>query len=109
MRYLAPLAWAALIWRLTTPPQPTVFDNSLLQYLLTATSHFVFFGIQATLLCLARFPPRNALLITSLYGAVIEGFQLDIAGRSADPVDWVLDTLGALAFLYLLKRVKSAL
>jgi VanZ family protein len=42
--------------------------------------------------------------MTSLYGLLIELVQRGIPGRSADPVDWLLDTTGALVFLFVFRK-----
>jgi VanZ family protein len=49
---------------------------------------------------LAGCTPRGALLLAvalaSFYGATDEFHQSFVPGRTADPLDWVADTLGAL-------------
>ncbi len=77
-------------------------------------AHFAFFGLQAVFLNLTLSHRPLAinpwpLAVTSLYGAIIEFRQLMVPGRSADPLDWVLDTLGAIAFLFILKKLQSRL
>lgn len=104
------LAWALLIWRLTTTAQIVVTDDSWLQNILMMGAHFTFFGIQAVLLSSAL-PPSiwhlaSSISAVSLYGALVEFRQLSVPGRSADPVDWLLDTLGAIIFLYIIIRVR---
>lgn len=75
-------------------------------------SHFFFFGTQAALIFLALptkiwnlSPNILGVALTSTYGLLIELVQRSIPGRSADPLDWILDTLGAIAFLYLFKKL----
>lgn len=103
--WILTLLWALLIWRLTTTTQIVVTENSWLQNILMDFAHFSFFGIQAILLGLAinkssiLNPNLLPVAITSLYGALIEFRQLSVVGRTADPFDWMLDTLGAIAFL----------
>lgn len=70
-------------------------------------AHFVFLGVEAVLLYISGFGAVMSLLLSSLFGLSIEINQLGIMGRSADPIDWALDTLGALAFLYILKKLQS--
>lgn len=96
------LAWAALTWHLTTTPNLVVAPENWFNTLLMMGGHFVFFGIQAVLL----YPiTRYALPLASIYGLIIELVQLSVPGRSADPVDWLLDTLGAITFLAIMKKL----
>jgi VanZ family protein len=43
-----------------------------------------------------------AVLLASLYGVSDEAHQAFVPGRSADAVDWLADTVGALAAVTLL-------
>ena len=103
---VANLFWASLTWRLTTTPNLVVAPENWLNTLLMMGGHFTFFGIQAILLRFTRLRPIYCLLLTSIYGIIIELVQSGIPGRSADPVDWLLDTLGAIIFLAILSRLK---
>ena len=108
--YLATLAWALLIWRLTTTPDFSVTDDTVLSFILSNGGHFIFFGILCALILLTL-PPRIwnlsssilAVAGSSLYGIVIELVQRNIPGRSADPFDWLLDTLGAFCSIGMIK------
>ncbi len=113
---LAPLAWALLIWRLTTTPDFSVTDDTILSFLLSNGGHFIFFGIQAVLVYYALptiisllSPSIYAILSSSAYGLIIEFVQRNIPGRSADPFDWLLDTLGAIVFIAILNRYSKSL
>lgn len=99
------LLWAMLTWHLTTTPNLVVAPQNLLNTLMMMGGHFIFFGIQAVLLRLNSLSTVYCLLITSAYGLIIEIVQLGIAGRSADPWDWLLDTLGAITFLAIMKKL----
>lgn len=96
--------WGYLTWRLTTTPNLVIAPENWLNTLTMMSGHFIFFGIQAVLL---RPLTRFALPLSSLYGLLIEFVQLRVPGRSADPLDWLLDTLGALTFLFLLNKLQS--
>ena len=104
--WILTFGWAVLIWRLTTTPQIIITESGLLQTLLMMFSHFVFFGIQATLLK-SSLSTIQATALTSFYGALIEYVQLTVPGRSSDPLDWVLDTLGAIVFLAIIKKYEN--
>lgn len=109
------LAWAVLTWYLTSTPQIVVTDQQFIQAVLMMGAHFFFFGIQAVLLLFSLsslftihyslFISAISLLAASLYGAFIEYLQLSVPGRSADPADWALDTIGALVFLAIIKKL----
>jgi VanZ family protein len=83
------VAWAVLIWRLTTTTQIVVTEEYWLQNILMMGAHFTFFGIQAVLVYYALpasiylLSPRiYALVMSSAYGALIEFRQLTVPGRS---------------------------
>lgn len=107
--WILTIAWALLIWRLTTTPQIVLTNNSLLQSFLMIFAHFTFFGVQAMFLFLALRTNISALILSSAYGLIIELTQRTIPGRSADLLDWILDTLGAITFLFILKKLQSRL
>ena len=107
-------SWAYLIFYLTSIPSPKVTDNEIIGYLLSGGEHFFFFGIQAVLLFLSL--PKKifnlsvnfvAVTLTSLFGLWDELHQLINVGRTADPIDWVLDTLGAIVFLTIVKKITN--
>ena len=102
----ANLAWAGLTWSLTTTPNLVIAPENLLNTLMMMGGHFTFFGVQAVLLKLSSLNTLPSVIIASLYGLIIELVQLGVPGRSADPFDWILDTLGAITFLAILKRLK---
>lgn len=108
--WILPLAWAALIWRLTTSSAIIVTQDSWLQNVLMDVAHFSFFGIQAILFYFllrqySIFSVLCSIVPASLYGALIEFRQLTVVGRTADPIDWILDTLGAITFLVIIKKL----
>jgi len=70
-------------------------------------AHFIFFGVQAMFLFLALRTNISALILSSAYGLIIELAQRTIPGRSADPLDWLLDTLGAITFLVIISKLKT--
>lgn len=70
----------------------------------TSVAHFCEYLVLAVLLTLALQSDKRALwktallalVIASLYGASDEFHQLFVSGRNSDPLDWVVDTIGAL-------------
>lgn len=101
------LSWAGLTLYLTTIPNFSPSADTLFRWILSNGGHFFFFGVLAILLKLDKLSFLNSILSTSIYGLVIEYIQLGIPGRSFDLIDWSLDTLGAIAFLLILKKLQS--
>lgn len=104
--------WGALILYLTSIPSLKVSDVELISFIISSLEHFFFFGVQAILLFFAireSFPKLNsgvaAVVLTSLYGLLDELHQLSVFERTADPIDWILDTIGALIFIVIIKKV----
>lgn len=108
--WLLTLSWAILIFYLTSIPNLTVSPDTLTSLIISNGAHFLFFGIQAVLLKLAISnsyvlnPSFLPITLTSLYGVLDELHQINIPGRSADPMDWFLDTLGALVFVLIMRK-----
>lgn len=107
--WILSLAWAILIFYLTSIPNLKVSEDTLISSILSNMGHFLFFGVQAVLLrfALASSTSLMPVGLTSLYGILDELHQIKIPGRSADPVDWVLDTLGACVFVYLFRKYQT--
>lgn len=114
--FIASISWATLILYLTSIPGPQITNDELLSFLISGAQHFFFFGIQSILLYLSL--PTKALSfvaefwaisLTSLLGLVVELRQLNMPSRTADPLDLVLDTAGAVTFLFLFKKLQSKL
>lgn len=99
------IIWIIIIFRLTTVPDFKVTEDTMLSLIISNGGHFFFFGIQAVLLKLSSLSNKTSLGITSAYGLLIELIQRTVPGRSADPVDWILDTLGAILFLVILNKI----
>jgi VanZ family protein len=100
--FVPALAYAAVIFVLSHQSNPLPFlppEFFLHDKLLHASEYAVLGGLLAPALRLAGLRPRAALvvavLLASAYGATDEVHQSFVPGRSADPLDWVADTLGA--------------
>jgi VanZ family protein len=105
--WLLTLGWAYLIFYLTSIPNFKVSDNTLISFLISNGGHFFFFGIQGLLLYSTLQNKYAAITLTSLYGLIDELHQRNVIGRSADPLDWLLDTLGAILFIAIMKKYLS--
>jgi len=104
--WVATISWAYLIFYLTTIPDFHPSSDTFVSWLLSNGGHFFFFGILALLIPLTY---SLSLSLTSLYGLLIELAQRGIPGRSFSLVDFSLDTLGAVAFLFIYKKLQSKL
>ena len=70
---------------------------------LNVVAHFGAYFVLASLLAIALNAPKRklwiaalmAIIIASLYGASDEIHQYFVPTRNCDPIDWVVDTLGA--------------
>lgn len=104
---VAAVGWAAVIFWLSA--QPATSDrldwlSSLDLPGLDKVAHAVAFGI-LTVLCAQALGALGqlrslvlAVVIASAYGVTDELHQRSVAGRDADVLDWVADTVGAIAF-----------
>lgn len=104
LRWLPALAWAGLIFYLSSQPEPLGQQPG---DSLGLVAHTTVFGVLAALVLLAAGGPARAdrrayliaFLVASLYGVSDELHQAFVPGRSPDPRDWVADTAGAAAAL----------
>jgi VanZ family protein len=84
--------------------QTSVFGGSV--DVISSCAHFVEYTVFGALLFAAlsrRLPKRRrkvalvlAIVIASLYGVSDEFHQLFVPGRACDPLDWLVDTAGAM-------------
>ena len=105
--YLA-LAWMAVIFYLSHQPSlptPQMFSGQ------DKLFHALVYGVLASLFLMSCRPEKDSytktqitgsILIASLYGISDEIHQYFVPGRSADVLDWVADTAGALLAVLLL-------
>ncbi len=91
--WVAVAAWATVIFwfsSLTGSQVPGRYGS---------LGHFGEYAIFGALILLALEAPDRllqAVALASAYGVTDEVHQLFVSGRQADPVDWLVDTLGAL-------------
>lgn len=109
LRWLAALAWAALIFAqssLSDPPGSGLLDLPHGDKI----AHAVSFGVLAGLLTWASGRPLPGATLATLYGAGDELHQRLTPGRSPDPLDLLADgvgaALGALAVAFLTSRAR---
>ena len=96
------LAWAGLIFLLSSQPSPAVQPPSIPHgdKLAHAGAYAILAWLAARALLAGGTAPARALLLAvllgSLYGASDELHQSFVPGRDADPLDWAADAAGAL-------------
>lgn len=97
------LAWAGVIFYLSSRSHVAVTDDPLWDVLTRKTAHFVVFGVLAYLAATvarvfkAPSPAVIGFVVAVVYGALDEVHQSFVVGRSAQVVDVLIDGLGALA------------
>lgn len=101
-RWVPPLFWAAFILLLTSIPGADLPHVALRDA--DKLVHFTMYGVFAWLSTRSLARPgriaRVAVLVVlgvSIFGALDEWHQQFIPGRSMELLDWMADTLGALA------------
>ncbi len=111
MAWGPPAAWAAVIFGLSA--MPSVPGPSYLSY----PAHFIEYAVLGGLLYRAlrqspelprAFTSSVAVAMASVYGLSDEIHQLFVPGRQADPVDWMIDTAGAVFAVLLIGRLFAA-
>ncbi|MDR1082972.1 MAG: VanZ family protein [Coriobacteriales bacterium] len=98
---IAAIVWAGIIFGFSAIPGSGFPSHP---NFLNVIAHFGLYLVLAALLVVALNSPGQALwktalialAIASLYGGSDEIHQLFVEGRTADPVDWATDTVGAL-------------
>lgn len=94
LKWLAVAVWAAVIFTLSTVPGARVPVGADLG----TVGHFVEYAVLAGLLVVALEKNNRvlaAVALASAYGVTDELHQLLVPGRMSDPVDWAVDTAGA--------------
>lgn len=92
MRWIAVALWAAVIFVLSSVP------SSKIQVGVGGYGHFAEYAVLGGLLVFALTDTSRvlaAVALASAYGVTDELHQLLVPGRMADPVDWAVDTAGA--------------
>ncbi len=111
LRWAPALAWMACIFVLSSRSDLPKAADSRIQELLLTVAHFVGYGVLAILLAYALALPRHgkviACVLAVLYGVTDEFHQSFTPGRSASAVDLLVDLLGALCGVYLVRHSAS--
>lgn len=97
------LAWAGVIFYLSSRSHVAVTDDPLWDFLTRKTAHFLVFGVLAYLAATvarvfrAPSPAVIGLVVAVVYGALDEAHQSFVVGRSPQVTDVLIDAAGALA------------
>ncbi len=115
--YLPPLVWMGIIFYLSSDARPSIITNPILNFFIYKTVHMVEFGTLFFLLFRAiykgnktkiNFALKMALWLTFFYAISDEYHQSFIPTRNGNPIDVIIDTIGA-TFVYSFIRRKISL
>lgn len=107
MRWLPLLLWMAIIFYISGRTKTEVPSFGTWDLLVKKGSHFLAYGFFALLAWWAvrdwKRPFLSAFIITALYAASDEWHQSFVPTRHGQPADVLIDTLGGLTMLLLLR------
>jgi VanZ family protein len=95
-RWLPVLAWAALIFALSSVPDLGTGLGGW-DLALRKVAHALEYALLGALLCRATSSPRAALVLGVLYAVSDEVHQAFVPGREGTPLDVLIDTVGVAA------------
>jgi VanZ family protein len=101
------LLWAGLIFWLSSRSRLPSVPIPGIDKVEHAAAYAVLAWLAIRGLRAAVLDPAWGAVLASLFGVSDEIHQAFVAGRSSDVFDWVADTLGALAALYLYRRLRD--
>ena len=104
-RWLPVLVWMAAIFAMSGTPGEAIPRFGGVDVLVKKGAHALAYAILAVLCRRATGDNRRALLITVLYAISDETHQLGVAGRMGQPLDVLIDTVGGMLGLWLMKRM----
>jgi len=112
-RWLAAIAWMGVIYLLSARSNFPLWTPTLLEPQ-SIIAHAVEYGILALLLARAwaslpaiQPPALWTILIVMLYAASDEWHQTFVPGRHGDPLDWLIDLIGACLALALARSWRA--
>jgi VanZ family protein len=107
LRWLAVVAWAAVIFALSSIPSLSTHLGTW-DTILRKGAHLTEYAILAVLLVLATGSRAAAFALTVAYAGTDEWHQTFVRGRHGSPVDVGIDAVGALIGLWVLARTRLA-
>ena len=106
-RWLAVVAWAAVIFALSSIPSLSTHLGTW-DTILRKCAHMTEYAILAVLTARAAGSSTLALGLTVAYAATDEWHQTFVRGRHGSPIDVGIDAVGALIGLWVLSRTRFA-
>jgi len=106
-RWLAVVAWAAVIFALSSIPSLSTHLGTW-DTILRKCAHMTEYAILAVLIARAAGSSTVAFGLTVAYAATDEWHQTFVRGRHGSPIDVGIDAVGALIGLWLLGRTRFA-
>lgn len=107
-RWLPLLVWLGAIYVLSDQPKSGIPSFGVWDWLIKKGSHFTAYGVLAVLAWWAfaggKRPYRWAFVLTVLYATSDEFHQTFIPGRNGSPIDVIIDSLGGLTALFILRK-----
>jgi VanZ family protein len=107
LRWLAVVAWAAVIFALSSIPSLSTHLGTW-DLLLRKCAHMTEYAILAVLLVLATGSRAAAFALAVAYACSDEWHQTFVRGRHGSPVDVGIDAVGVLIGLWALSRTRLA-
>ena len=104
--WLPVLAWAALVFALSSVPSLSTGLGTW-DLLLRKAAHVAEFAVLGALLARAVGSPVVAVAVGSAYAATDELHQHFVAGRNGDPVDVGIDAIGVIVGVALYRRWRT--
>lgn len=99
-RWVMLLAWMGAIFYVSGTPSNEIPDFGIVDLLVKKGSHALAYAILAVLAYRATGSNRTALLIAVLYAISDETHQLFVPGRNGQPLDVLIDAVGAVLGLW---------
>ena len=107
--WILPVLWASLIFFVSSIPSVKVTDDTLFQQILNYGGHFTEYAVLTLLLIkplksIGKLSQRNLFLLPFIYSLSDELHQFFVPGRMADLKDILVDMLGIVTIIWIVKR-----
>lgn len=106
-RWAPVVLWAGLIFALSAIPSLSTGLGTW-DLVLRKAAHLVEYAILGALLVRALRSAPLALLAGSAYAVTDEVHQVFVSGRQGSPLDWLIDTIGVAAGVFVFTRLAAS-